>query len=593
MFWSILNQRWKQIILILFCSIISAIFGLTSPLLQKKFIDGLSSPNENFWGLNSAQFIFLAFLSTIFYFVFSQLTNFLATLESIHLQKKLSSLLFDKLFSLNLESRSVRPVGETISLYATDIPGAAVFLDQTIPQGLTTFIPFVIAPFALASMFQIPMLPVCAVMLVVTAFSFFLAYRQAVFFLNFKRLAAERIGIVNEWIQNIRLLKVLSWLHAYEKMIFDVRKIETKNRVSMVSNGQSMNAITSSITFFLNLFVLYLFLKSHPGEISAGTVFALFWVVGVFLSRPFRQMPWFFTFLFDSWTSTQRVRNFFDLENSNPEKSKELSYEFKQKAKEPETVNFIPEAETAIQISNLNLNLGGKRILKDISMTVHQQEKIALVGEIGSGKSMLLYSLVRESGATFNQYYLFSKDTKKMTDEQLHQHYSLVAQEGFVLSATLAQNIFMDFDSENFTTARISESLDMAEFNQDLQNLPEGLQTEIGEQGVNLSGGQRQRINLARGLYFERPILLLDDCFSALDVDTEKRLIETLFQQEFKEKTMVIATHRLNLLNYVDRVIYLSAGQIIADGTYQDILRTSPSFVEFTESLRVKETSLQ
>ena len=578
MFWTLLIRRWRQILFVLICSVISAIFGLLSPLFQKKFIDGLGTSTTDFYGLSAAELIGLAFLSTVLYFVFNQLTNYLATLESVHLQKNLAGSLFDKLFSLNLESRSIRPVGETISLYATDVPGSAVFLDQTIPQGLTTFIPFIIAPFALSAMFQIPMLPICLVMAGVTMFSFFLAYRQAVFFLNFKRLAAERIGIVNEWIQNIRLLKVLSWLRAYEDMIHRVRVVETKNRVAMVSNGQSMNAITSSITFFLNLFVLSLYLQKHPSDhLSAGSIFALFWVVGVFLSRPFRQMPWFFTFLFDSWTSTQRIQDFLDLKN--------------QLTSQPvhNTPDIQPRSEIAIQVSHLNLKLKGKRILDDVSLTVHNHEKIALVGEVGSGKSMMLYSLLRESGASFGQYYLFGNDTQKMSDEQLHQYYSLVAQEGFVLSATLAQNIFLDFETETGLSSRITESLDLAEFNDDLQKLPEGLETEIGERGVNLSGGQRQRVNLARGLYFERPILLLDDCFSALDVDTEKRLIHTLVHDEFKEKTMIIATHRLSLLNHVNRIMFINAGKIVAQGTYEELLESCPAFVVFTESLRVKE----
>lgn len=581
MFWSALSKRWKHILLVLFCSIASAGFGLLSPLFQKKFIDVLGTSEKNFWGLGATEVILCAFGSTILYFVFNQLTTYLATLESIHLQKSMASQLFDKLFSLNLESRSVRPVGETISIYATDIPGSAVFVDQTIPQGLTTFIPFFIAPFALTLMFQIPALPICIVMLAVGFFSFFLAYRQSVFFLNFKRLAAERIGLVNEWVQNIRLLKVLSWLKPYEEMIFKVRQVETQNRVAMVSNGQSMNAVTSSITFFLNLFVLFLFLRSHPEDhVSPGNIFALFWVVGVFLSRPFRQMPWFFTFLFDSWTSTQRIHSFLSLTNQTTETSPPLEL-------------LQPHSDVAMQVSQLNLKINGKRILNNISLTVKNHEKIAVVGEIGSGKSMMLYSFLRESGASFGQYFLFGNDTQKMSDHQLHQHFSLVAQEGFVLSATLAQNIYLDFDSEINLQPRISETLDLAEFNEDLQKLPEGLNTEIGERGVNLSGGQRQRVNLARGLYFERPILLLDDCFSALDVDTEKRLIQTLFHEEFKDKTMIIATHRLSLLNYVDRVIFIHAGQLVAQGTYQDLLKTSDAFVEFTESLRVKEEAPQ
>lgn len=585
MFLDLLKARWLPILALLGCAVLAAVFGIAAPYFQKEFIDqlvGIESKINLGFSFTPQLAIILGFFAVLGQLIFNQLTSYLGFLESIHMQRTLSQKIYDKMFSLNLESQSKRPIGEMVSLYATDVSGATILLEQTIPQGVSTFIPLIISPFAISFLFQIPVWPIVLTMFAITALSLALAYRQATFFFLFKTLAAERIGLVNEWIQNIRTFKILTWLESFEALIFKKRQTETANRVSMVTNGQTMNAFSSTITFFLNLLAIYLYVENHrnpAGElslsqvISPGEILAMLWIVGVFLTRPFRQMPWFFTFAFDSWTSTKRIQSF--LQAANSETPKLL----------PTSHKIAPASnDLALNVVGLSLVADQRWILRDISFTLKKNQKVALVGEIGSGKSMLLYSLLGETGASFQKYEVLGQSSP----EKRRRQFSFVSQEGFVLSATLAQNVIFDFEKTDAQRSDIVESLKKAELSADLQSLPCGLDTEIGERGVNMSGGQRQRVNIARGFFHQAPILILDDCFSALDVDTERKLVQTLFQTDFSNQTLLIATHRLSLLDHVDEVIFLEQGQIKAQGSYRYLKESNEDFRKFTESTEVR-----
>jgi ABC-type multidrug transport system fused ATPase/permease subunit len=462
--------------------------------------------------------------------------------------------------------------------------GATVFLEQTLPSGASTLFPLILAPMALYWMYGFELHGILLIMTSVISINTFLAFMQSKFFLKFKQLAAERTGIVNEWIQNLRTLRILGWVEAFEKKIFNKREVETQNRISMVTNGQLMNSISSSITFVINIVSIIALVdhfKTQPNGkvISPGELLSLLWILGVFLTRPFRQMPWFFTFGFDGLTSTQRLADFFSLNN--------ISHQFPTTTAPDRKV--IDKNGPSIEVYGLHLRIDNKEILKDISFEVHPQELIAIVGEVGCGKSSLLLSLMGETSANFKKYKMNGQNILSHSQADLCQYFSFVPQEGFIMSASLRDNIVFDYQASPQLDNQISQSLAKAQFQLNTEGLPDGLNTEIGERGVNLSGGQKQRINLARADYFESPIVLLDDSFSAVDIDTEKHLVAELINGRWAHKTRIIATHRLSLLKIVNRVLFMADGQIKEFAPLDELFMKSPEFREFTSSLEKKE----
>ena len=552
---------WKLMILIL--SFIAACFGILAPYFQKKFIDHLQGVATND---HPVQLIILAFICLLFGQLLYQFTQLLSTKEALIAQNLIGQKIYHKILNLRADSISRRSMGEIVSLYSTDAPGATIYLEQTLPQGASTLFPLLIAPFAIWKMVNIPLMPTLFFMFLFSAINTTLAFRQSRFFFNFKQLAAERAGLVVEWIQNMRVLRILNWMIPFESRIFDKRKIETKNRVQMVTNGQVMNAISSSVTFFINAVAIYTFIQFKTESISSSELFALLWILGVFLTRPFRQMPWFFTFAFDAWTSMKRIQQFLSIENK-PIIIKDT---------EPTPKNKI-KTVPAIEIKNLNLQIDHSTILENIDLTISEKEFIAIIGEVGSGKSMLLLSLLGETGFTANQFRVFGNADVST----FKKHFAFVPQEGFIMSASLRENVQFQYDCSHDQDEHIRRSLLKAQFGPDLVNMNGGLDSIIGERGVNLSGGQRQRVSLARVTLADAPIVLLDDCLSAVDIDTEHKLVNELLLESWKDKTRIIATHRLSILEKVDRIIFLADGKIKAIGSFDELAKSCPEFNDF------------
>ena len=297
------------------------------------------------------------------------------------------------------------------------------------------------------------------------------------------------------------------------------------------------------------------------------------------MARPLRQLPWLFTFAFDSLTSIRRLEEFLSLSVSP------IRTDQGDGVLEDSTGNQIGLAPHSIDIRGLNLKIGEASLLKNIRLQVRTGEFVAIVGEVGAGKTLLLLSLMEETSATFDKFDLNGNDAQKMSPAKWRSHFSYVSQESFVISATLRENVALKYGTAKTQDSEITGALEAAQFDVKQENISSGLETEIGERGVNLSGGQKQRVNLARADYFDRSVILLDDCLSAVDVDTERRVLEELVLGAWKNKTRILVTHRLSALPLTDRILFMKAGEIIAEGTFASLLESSQEFRQHTMSV--------
>ena len=588
LFKELIITRWPWRLTIVLTSFLAAGMGLIAPFFQKEFVDRLTlaqPPQASFAfleNISTPSFVALAFVCLLLAQAFQQLTAWLGSRESFLMQQVFAKKIYDKTLSLRVDTMTHRPIGEIVQLYATDVPGATVFLDQTLPAGATTLFPLILAPFAIGYLFEINLAPILGAMFLIVALNTLMAFRQSRFFFRFKQLAGERIGLVNEWIQNIRTIRILGWTHFVEDKIFEKREVETINRIRMVTNGQMMNSLSSSVTFLLNVSALLSLILLSGHSITPGELLALLWIVGVFLTRPFRQMPWFFTFAFDSWTSMQRLQKFLDITNETPNYQNNSSTL-------PAQLNSITDDNVALDVQHLSLNIRGSQILSDISFKIQKGEFIAIVGEVGSGKSMLLLSLIGETGAQFADYKILGTPSLGRSSDEIRKNFAYVPQEGFIMSASLRENVAFLYDIASEEDHSIAESLSVAQFDLQAERVSQGLDTEIGERGVNLSGGQRQRISLARVHYDIANILLLDDCLSAVDLNTESKLLHQLTRGAWKNRTRLLVTHRLSVLPKVDRILFLKNGELIATGSYEELLNSNSLFKEFTATVAQSE----
>ncbi|MBX3017828.1 MAG: ABC transporter ATP-binding protein [Bdellovibrionaceae bacterium] len=573
------TRPWFRVLLISL-SAGSAVAGLFAAFAQKEFVDLMLGKALLIEGLELHPIAWLAasFVGLLLSLVLSQAVNYVGAKESLWMQGRLAQRLYDRILKLQSSDLRGRSVGEIVAIYTTDIPGATILVEQSMPQCFNILFPLILAPAALVYLFELPLSFVIAVLAGVIAINLVLALRQSRFFSIFKRLAAERVGLVNEWVQNIRTLRVLGLMEPFETKLLEVREIETMNRIKMVTNGQTMNAVSSSMTFVINVLFILVLVRLHPAQVTPGSLLALLWIVGIFMTRPFRQIPWFFTFVFDGWTSLKRLAGALSLTSVPPQIAKSATV-----ANEP-----------ALTVRDLNLRIYGQQLLSGIDLDLREGEFVAVVGEVGSGKSLLFQCLLAEAPAEFKAYRILGEDMSGRGSPEIRRHFAFVPQEGFTMSATLLENVAFDYHSkttEETLREEIEGALALAEFRSSQERMNGGLTTEIGERGVNLSGGQKQRISLARAVYSKAPILLLDDTFSALDTETETKLIDGLFATRWKNRTCLLATHRLSVLSKVSRIYFMGEGRILDVGTWSELRGRSKAFNDFVHSVEAREAA--
>ena len=215
--------------------------------------------------------------------------------------------------------------------------------------------------------------------------------------------------------------------------------------------------------------------------------------------------------------------------------------------------------------------------LEKVSLHVLPGQLVAVVGAIGSGKSTLLKMIPRIWEPSAGSVFWQGKDITSRPWSELRQDIGYMSQLGFLFSVSVANNI--GYGKVDVSRTQVEQWAQMANIHNEVLGLPQGYDTLVGERGVLLSGGQRQRLALARTLLIEPKLLLLDDPFSSVDVDTEQAILSALFERQFlKERTTLIATHRFSVVEKADKVILMDAGRIVATGSHTELLETQPLY---------------
>lgn len=207
--------------------------------------------------------------------------------------------------------------------------------------------------------------------------------------------------------------------------------------------------------------------------------------------------------------------------------------------------------------------------LQSISVHLKKGQTLGVVGKTGAGKTTFVKQLLREYPLGDGQLVFGDVDIAKIPKEQVLDWIGYVPQNHFLFSRSIRENIL--FGLEGAGKNRLQEAIRLADFEKDLENLPLGIETLVGEKGVSLSGGQKQRVSIARALIKNPEILILDDSLSAVDAKTEAKIIENI-QRERKEKTTIITTHRLSAIHHADWIIVLDDGKISEEGTHEELL---------------------
>lgn len=329
--------------------------------------------------------------------------------------------------------------------------------------------------------------------------------------------------------------------------------------VSPVTNLIAAIGIATILFFGLSLV--------ESGELSVGE-FSSFFVTSILLYDPVKRLGRVSTIFQSALGVADRVFAFLDLPVQEESKQIDLISDRKFKGE----IEFID-----VSFSYQNEDQQSKKLFENLSLKIPAKTSIAIVGPSGSGKSSLVSLIPRFYDIDSGAILLDGLNTNELSLKQLRRQIAIVTQEPLLFSGTIRENIFLgsalaNKESESKLIKAAEDSYVM-EFAKDL---PEGLDTNVGEQGSRLSIGQKQRISIARAFISEAPIIILDEPTSALDNESQEFIYKSL-SKLMQERTVIIIAHRLNTIRNCDKILFLENGKIIEEGRHEELINKNDS----------------
>ncbi|MCP2635095.1 ABC transporter ATP-binding protein/permease [Microbacterium sp. HD4P20] len=428
-----------------------------------------------------------------------------------------------------------------------------------------------------------------AIFLVTSAPLWYAGYRFEKTYGTLARQSQDQAGdlatSVEESVHGIRVLKAFGrGKHALQKF---TRQAETL-RETELSKARAVGwiwfwlVLLPDIAFALCLGAgIYL---AATGQLESYELIAFFAMATV-LRWPMESIGFLFSFTLDARTATDRLFDVFDEQNTIVDPA------------EPKTIQRA-RGELAFEGVHFRYQDAGdheRDLLDGVDLVLRPGETMALVGLTGSGKTTLTTLPTRLYDVTGGSVTLDGVDVRDLTLKELRRHIGMAFEDATLFSQTVRDNVLLGREDlvpgSPEAEAVMREALQVAQASF-VDDLPDGVDTIIGEEGLSLSGGQRQRLALARAVAARPAVLVLDDPLSALDVDTEA-LVEDALREVLHETTALVVAHRPSTVMLADRVALLEAGRVTAVGTHSELLRTSEHYRHVISSLEVEEARLR
>ena len=387
--------------------------------------------------------------------------------------------------------------------------------------------------------------------------------------------AGDLATSVEESVHGIRVLKAFGrGDHAaskFAKDASDLRATELR-KAGLIANIWIYLILVPEFAVGLSMLAgVYLVVQ---GQLTVGALVAFFATATV-LRWPTESIGFLLSMTLDAKTAVQRFFEVLDAPVEISDPANPVSLTAPSGRLEFRNVSFkYPDASPE-----------SEPLLKDINLVLEPGESVALIGVTGCGKSTLTALTTRLCDVTSGQVLLDGVDIRDLTREELRQHIAMAFEDATLFSTSVRENVLLG--SADQSEAHLRQALEVAQAGF-VYELPEGLDTKIGEEGLSLSGGQRQRLALARAVAADPAVLVLDDPLSALDVDTEK-LVEEALRHVLKATTALIVAHRPSTVALADKVALLEDGRITAFGKHSELLATSEHYRYVISSLEVEQ----
>uniref|UniRef100_A0A158Q7H0 Multidrug resistance-associated protein 1 n=1 Tax=Elaeophora elaphi TaxID=1147741 RepID=A0A158Q7H0_9BILA len=528
------------------------ILNFVSPQLLSALISYIEDRKRPLWmgfAISFAMFAVALVQSMILHQYFHKMF-----ILGMNVRSVLTNAVYVKALMLSNTARKNRTVGEIVNLMSVDVQR---FQDIASFVMLFWSAPFqiLLAIYFLWRLLGIAVIAGLSVLFATIPLTSYISLRMKSCQGRQMKLRDERLKLMSEILNGIRIIKFYAWEKSMQKLVLEIREKEIAVLREIALYNAAISLTWSCAPFLVAIVTFGLYVKIDPqhNQLTPQVTF-----VGLSLFNLIRFPMTIFPLIFSQGTqclvSNARLKSFLSDDEMR------LS-----------VIDRSSSNEYSLSIENGNFSWdNGKAILSGINLKIKKGELVAIVGKVGSGKSSLLSAILGEMN-------------KLDGNMNVVGSVAYAPQQPWIQNLSLMDNILFGspFDPERYETV-----LDACALKPDLATLPAGDQTEIGEKGINLSGGQKHRVSLARAIYANSDIVLLDDPLSAVDAHVGRHTFTRVISSQtglLAKKTRILVTHGLHYLKYCDQIVVMNDGKITEVGTFQELVQAQGHFAEFLE----------
>ncbi len=560
-----LLKYWKIAIFAPIFMLVEVAVDLFQPLIMQQIIDvGIKEQNIQM----ILQYAGFMILLTVVGFIGGGGSGIFSTLSSQNAGADIRDDLFKKVQSLTFKNIDEIETGHLITRLTNDVVQIQQFFNMLLRMMIRA--PFmmlgsVILTFYVSARFGFILIGMIIVLIIVIAVVISKARPL------FKKVQKTVDNVNSVMLENLKGIRVVK---AFVRQDYEMKRFDTVNtelRDLQVNAMRKFAIIIPVIILTLNLGIVgVLWIGGYDVVAGSSSVGEIVAVINYIMRLLFAMMMLGMIFyqVSRAGASSERINEILDIE---PEISDVYSDE------EAHVKGNIEFNNVSFSYSEACEDL----VLKDISFKVNKGETLAILGATGSGKSTLVQLIPRFYDIPCGEILIDGVNIKEIPTNHLRENISYVQQSALIFSGSIASNIA--YGKESLTEEFILTAAEQAEAKDFIEDKSEGLETEIGQRGVNLSGGQKQRISIARALAHKPQILILDDSTSAVDVQTEVKIQETL-KTKFSDTTVILVAQRISSVLDADRIIVLEDGQIASIGNHETLMKSSEVYQDIYQS---------
>ncbi len=560
-------------------TIVAQIFALFTPKLIsqsfKAIEDYAASPTMSISLIRTELFhnILLIIATTIIAGILTFLMRQSLIVMSRHIEFDLKNEVFRQYEVLSQNFYKQNRTGDLMSRISEDVGKVRMYVGPAVMYTINTVIRFAIV---IVYMYNVSPLLTLYTLLPLPILSY------AIFKLSveinkrsttFQQYLSKVSSFTQEVFSGIRVIKAYSLENNQQKTMVDLSKESKAKSMSLAKVQSLFGPLMMALIGVSNLVVIYFGgLMYINGSIDSLGKIAEFILYVNMLTWPVASLGWISSMVQEAEASQKRINEFLKIEpeikNNNENRS---------------------EIHGAIAFENVSFTYDDTNItaLKNVSFTVNKGETLAILGKTGSGKSTILSLISRLYEVSHGRITIDGIPIDQVNLYDLRNNIGIVPQDAFLFSDSIKNNI--KFGKEDATEEEVIEAAKLAVVHDNIINFNMQYETVLGERGITLSGGQKQRVSIARAIIKKPEILLLDDCLSAVDTETEEAILNNLLEY-CRDKTTIIVSHRVSSAKNADKIIILDEGTVIQQGSHNQLVEQQGYYKElYLKQLSEKE----